>query len=334
MIIHILMKKVPKTANVPFLKNDDAAELLAVDVRTVKRWMQRPDIRSTLGAARHGKQWRIPRSDNLDYWRIDTRRRLKALGIGLTPEWKSDLRKIAKTNARYIIESYRLWLAAYLKVLLRGNISPEDRQGILLLWQTACRCLGEQPRGTRVDTLKSRFPEKLRGRNFSDQRIAVIMQYWPDESHFNMVRGAHTLEALEAIRRGLDTLEATRALEQNGQKPTAQNLRPLFHRNIMEHINDTREKLTGIVVRPRTPKELRHVEQVSIYLTNEQRAGMVIDLRKPQDGLPLRTFRNRHPLRKSPQRGIIAEVYGVRENIPGPVETPNAGKTPIRKPRL
>jgi hypothetical protein len=315
-----------------WLKNVEAAEALTVSVRTVKGWMKCPAKREALGAVRAGKQWRIPRPDEMWHWEDSVRRNFKDLGIELKDSWESGWEKLGKEFARYELESYRLWLAAYMNVLQRDNITQEARDGILLLWQTACKILGKQPKGTEVDTLKSEFPDQLRSRNFSEERIRAIMQYWPEDRLFKKVRDASTLKQLEAIRRPLDTLQATRDLEQNGQKPTAKNLRPLFHKNIMEHINDTRDELPGIVVKNPTGEEMHLYTMASVQdqMTGKTPPLVTFDLREPQNGLALRTFRKRHPLKKSPQREIVAEVYGVRDSIPGTDERPHSGKTPVR----
>jgi hypothetical protein len=84
----------------------------------------------------------------------------------------------------------------------------------------------------------------------------------------------------------------------------------------MAHINDTGEKLSGIVVKPKTAEEFGHVLQMSVFLKDEQRASSFIDLRQAQDGLSLRTFRRRHPAKESPQRDIVATVYGAFGSLP------------------
>src|SRR2546427_12046528 len=108
-----------------WLTNAEAAEALAVDARTIKRWMRCRAKRDALLAIRHGKQWRIPRPDNLILWDMETRDRLEKLGIQLKEPWERELEQHGKEYDRYRLESYRLWLAAYLKVLERDRVTPE-----------------------------------------------------------------------------------------------------------------------------------------------------------------------------------------------------------------
>jgi hypothetical protein len=303
-----------------WLKNAEAADALAVDVRTIKRWMNCPAKREALGAVRYGNQWRIPRPIEIGHWEVSVRRNFKDLGTELRSSSERSFEKLGKDFARYELEAHRLWLAAYMQVLQRHDTTQEHRDGILRLWQTACEILGKQPRGTEVDTLKSEFPGQLRARSFSELRICAIMQYWPEERLLKKVRDdAHTTQQLEAIRRRLDIMQAVSELEQNGQEPTAENLRPLIHKNIMEHINDKREKLPGIVVQNPRSEELHAITLASVcdQIQAKEPPLVCIDFRQPQKGLTLRTFRNRHPLRKSPQREIIAMVYGARDRLPG-----------------
>ena len=340
-----------------WLKNPKAAELLGVSARTIKNWTNRPPLREALLAVRHGKQWRIPRPDYETTWVWETRRRLEEAGIHLKPSWEQELERVSKECDRYLPESYCLWLAAHLQLLEREIIADEDIGKVLSLWQTACEILKSLPEGTEVDKLKSQFPESLLARNFSEANICSIMSYWPDESRFKRVRAARSWKELEKIRRGMDVAQAVKVCQQQGKKPTAENLRPLLHDDIMAHINDTREKLPGIVIKPRTPDELRRTIEADVCIQmhsgNPRRctetrdaqgrthvhiqgegANQIIDFRDPQDGLALRTFRNRHPLRKSPQREIVATVYGARDNIPGADDRPCGRKTPVRDSAL
>lgn len=315
-----------------WLKHTEAAAALAVDVRTIKRWMKCPAKRAALGAVRHGEQWRIPRPAEIWHWDVGARRNLKDLGVELKASWERDLEKLGKESARYELESLRLWLAAYIKALQRDNITQAARDEILLLLHAGRELLSKQPSGTEMSRLKSAFPGQLRAQGFSEGRIRTIMSYWPNESHFRRVRAAHTLKQLEAIRRGVDVAQAANKCEQQRNTPTAENLRPLFHKNTMEHMNDTPENLPGIVVKNPTPEELRRLTMASVcdQSQGKQPPRVSIDFRQPQKGLALRTFRKRHPLRKPPQRGIIAAVYGARDSIPGANETPHGGKTPVR----
>ena len=328
-LVHKLLKKCRKWRFAPFvpspkhrwLKNSDAAEALAISVRTLKLWMTRPATRKALGAVRHGEQWRIPWPEEIRVHEMDgtihkmecdpfcwanlTRDRFEALGIPLSQPWERDIDRLCKRNDRYLLESCRLWLAAYAAVLGRGSMTQDARDAILRLFQTACEILDSLPRQKmELEKLKSKFPDQLRSRNTSQESIYSIMSYWPKRKHFKLVCAPRTLDELETIRRRLDYTQAVRDLEQSCQKLTGENLRPLLHKDIFAHINDTREKL----------------------------AVMVMDFREPQDGLPPRTFQNRHPKKQQPQRDIIAGVYRTRSSIPGAVQEPHTGKTPIRGP--
>jgi hypothetical protein len=350
-----------------WLKNAKAAELLGVSARTIKNWMNCPPLREALLAVRHGKQWKIPRPEYEMGWEWQTRRRLEEAGIHLKPSWEQELETVSKECDRYLPESYLLWLAAHLQLLKREIITDEDIGGVLSLWQSACEILKSLPEGTEVDKLKSQFSESLRARNFSNKNIRSIMSYWPDEFCFKKVRAARTWKELEKIRRGMDVAQAVKVCKQQGKKPTAENLRPLLHPDIMTHINDTREKLPGLVVQNPTPEQLqgifladleRQILRTSTGRSSSAAPGapspgprawssvgadtsrrpkgplICIDYREPQEGLALRTFRNRHPLRQSPQREIVATVYGARDNIPGADDRPCGRKTPVHDSAL
>ena len=333
----------PKNANVGFLKHAEAAGALAVDVRTIERWLARQETREALGAVRQGKRWCIPRPESLFAWESQTRERLKKLGICPPKAWERELEQLDKECDRYLLESYRLWLAAYMKVLGRGSITQEARDAILLLWQVACELLGPLPRHEmEVDKLKRQFPARLLARRFDKVLAATrfcsakepvifrliiavlldvhaVMRYWPGEKHFKHVRAAYTLDKLEEIRGSVDFQQAVRELEQIGQKPTAENVRPLLHKDFLAHINDTREKLPGIVVKNPTSEELQNLTLASFCSQNAGKNWplVTLDFRQPQDGLTLRTFRRRHPLRQQQQRDIVNAVYGVRDSLPG-----------------
>jgi len=324
-----------------WLINAEAAESLAVSKRTIKSWMTRQETREALGAVRHGKQWRVPRPENHFVWKIQTRARLKKFGICPPEAWERDLEKRAKEYGRYRLEAYRLWLAVTMNALERGSITQEARDAILLLWQTACEILALLPRHheIEVDKLKSKFPAQLLARPLPEAEVRAAMDYWPEDQYVKKVRAAHTLGDLEAIRKRVDYLQATRELQQNGHKPTAENIRPLLHEDIMAHINDTRETLPPNTIKAHMPEVMRHVLEADshhqMYSANPRRntegvdaqgrtyalveGGGIscLDMRQPQDGLPLRTFRRRHPQRKNPQRDIVNLVYDVRESLPG-----------------
>jgi hypothetical protein len=317
-----------------WLKNAEAAKELSVSERGIKYWKTQPATREALGAVRHGKQWRIPRPDNLDNWRFETRRRLKNLGLQLPAPWERNLRDIGTETARYYLESCRLWLAAQLTAVIRGPVTQEDIRAIHMLLQAGREVLRMQPDGVRVDTLKSKFPDRLRLRKFSDADISGIMSYWPEDTCFEQVRTARTLKQLEKVRRRVDVAQAAKSCRHLGQKPTARNMRPLLHNDMLAHINDTREILPGIVVQRPTSEKLRTMTLASVYssLHGTPAQPVTIDFRQPQDGLPLRTFRRRHPSRQSPQKDIVVAVYGIRDSIPGADERPFTGKTPTHYP--
>jgi excisionase family DNA binding protein len=314
-----------------WLKFAKAAELLGVSMRTVKRWIEQQETRDALLAVRHGAQWRIPYPDNLDDWRSHTRWRLKKLGVQFEPDWKRELRKIAKNeNGSTVIESRRLWLAAYAKALSRGRITQKVRAGIEVLRQISCKILGDS-RDSEMDLekLKSRFPPAIRARGLS---VKSIMRYWPKTQHFQRLRNAHIQADFEKIRLELDSLQGRRdeRRRQRGNEPTAENLRPLCHKNILAHINDTRETLPGIVVKNPTPAELQRIIIGSIYahMHGKKPLPSSLDFRQPQNGLKLRTFRNLHPV--SPQKKSIAMVHGILDSNPCVEERLQTGKTPVR----
>jgi hypothetical protein len=320
-------------AKYQWLKNGEAAEALGVSERTIKHWMLRPEMREALGAVRHGKQCRIPRPDILDHWSSDTRWRLKKLGIQLTPVWERGLKHIGKRNDRHYLESCRLWVAATMKALEHGDLTANAKDAVILLWQAASEILEPLPLyEMQADRLESQFRDHLLARPLSAERVNSVMSYWPGKEHFKQVQAAHRLKELEAIRRRLDYAQAVRELEQSGRESTGALVRPLLHEDVMAHINDTCDELPGIVIKNSKPKELHTLTMASVcnQIQGKQPPRVSIDFRQPQKGLALRTFRKRHPLRKSPQREIITTVYGIRDSIPGANETPHGGKTPVR----
>ena len=286
-----------------WLKNAKAAEILGVSVRTIKNWMTDSTTRDAIGAVRHGKQWRIPFPDNKHDWEWQTDDRLQEAGVTQKSSWERALENDCKKRFSHCqLETYRLWLAAHSQLSAKSDgVTQEDIMAILLLWQTACKILEPLPRGPEVDKLKSKFPDQLRVHNFPEKEIRSIMSYWPDQDKFKRVRAAHTLEQLENIRSGMDTAQAAKTCYNLGQKPTAGNLRPLLHKNFMTHINDTREQLP-----------------IGVH-----------DLRQPQSGLKLRTFRNRHSLKNSPLKTVIVAVYGLQDGVPSVDKKPHTGKTPL-----
>ncbi len=286
-----------------WLQNAEAAEALAVDVRTIKRWMQSAATQAALLAVQHGKQWRIPRPDNLDVWEFETRARLKNLGLTVKEAWERRLERIGKQCGRYHLESCRLWLAASAKAAEQEDISQDARDQILTLWRAANEILDPLPRHKmEVDKLREDFLAALKSRGLQTQEIDAVMSRWPEQRHFERVRAAHTLDALETIRRALDYTQAVCELKQAGAKPTEQNLRVLLHSDITAHINNTRQELLPCV----------------------------IDFRQPQDGLKRHTARKRHPKNGATQKEIVAAVYGIRDSLPGVDDKPSGKMTPKR----
>jgi len=335
---------VHKTANVPFaaergakwLKNAEAAERLAVDARTIKRWMLNPSTREALSGVQHGKQYRIPRPENLAQWEFEARQRLEDLGITLKQPWQRDLEKLGKKCDRYLLESYRLWLAAWMTQLERDRITEEARDAFSLLWCVSCDILSPLPKTEmEVDKLRGKFLAAFMKRGLSNEECHRVMSYWPEKAQFDLMRAAHTLAALEAIRRKVDYAEAVRELEHRGEKPTAENILPLLHKDFAAHINGTREALPGRVVKAESHEQLRRMtaESVDNQIAREERGPLItIDFRQPQVGRKLRTYRKLYPAKQKPLRKIVAQVYRSSPNVPGVEEKPHTGKTPIRKP--
>ena len=343
-----------------WLKNAQAADLLNVSERTVKRWMKCPTLREALLVVRHGKQWRIPRPDYETSWEWQTSRRLEEAGIHVKESWKRALRKAANKCDRYLAESCRLWLAAYMKALERGRVTQKARENMLLLWNTANEVLNPSKPLKRyeidVGMLKSHFPPKIRERGLS---VKSIMHYWPEKQHFDQVRRACTKVDFENMRRELDFYQAYRdeLRRRRGKEPKAKILCHLLHIKFVTHINDTREELPGIVVKPQTPEELSSLMQADVWMQTQsasprritegrdaqgktyaqiqtpstpgkKTAPVFVDLRGPQKGISLRTFRTRYP--RARQKPIIAKVRRILSAPPNVDEKPYTGKTPIR----
>jgi len=313
-----------------WLSYAQAAALLGVTSRTVKHWTTRPVARDALGVVRHGRQWRIPRPDDETKWEMHTRRRLKSAGVSLKPVWELQLEKLGKQSDRYLVESYRLWLAAYVKALEQGRVTQTARENMLLLWKTACEIL-DPPTPLRryemdVKKLKSHFPPKLRER---DLPVKTIMHYWPSERHFRPLRAAHTLADLEKIRRELDFWQAYRDEFRRGRsrEPTVENLCRLLHKDLMTHINDTRDKPPDgfTIVNNPEPEEMHMMTLASVQDQSQRKLPprILVNFRQPQNGISLRTFRTRYP--RARRQPIIAKVRRILSTPPGVDDAPQRG---------
>ena len=321
-----------------WLKFAQAADLLGVKSRTIKRWMNNPTRREALGVVRHGKQWRIPFPVNECIWDEQTRRKLEQAGIGQKPSWEVALNNCAKQNGRYHVEAYRLWLAAYIKALKQGRVTQKVRINILHLWWTACKILALQKSLTLAfdeERLKSLFRDELRKGKFS---VKSIMQHWPKENHFRILRKADSKSDFEKIRRNLDFWQAYRdeSRRRRGDEPTAENLRRLLHKDLITHINDTREDPPPgfTFVKNPSPDESDMITMASVQnqMQGKPPIPIIIDFRQPQPGISLRTFRTRYP--RDDQKPIIALVRKILSGPPSLDDKPDTGKTPVRSSKF
>jgi hypothetical protein len=336
-----------------WMRNAQAAELLNVNVRTIKRWMTRPTLREALLVVRHGKQWRIPRPDYETSWEWQACRRLEEAGINVKSSWDRALKKAVRKCDRYLPESCRLWLAAYVKALERGRVTQKARENMLLLWNTANEVLNPPKPLKRyeidVEMLKSHFLPRIRERGLS---VKSIMHYWPEKRHFDQVRRACTKLDFENMRRELDFYQAYRdeLRRRRGKEPKAKTLCRLLHIKFVTHINNTREELPGIVVKPQTREELSSLMQADVWtqmhsvsprrITQGRDAQgrtfariegggiQFVDLRGPQEGISIRTFRTRYP--RARQQPVIANVRRILSAATSIDEKPCTGKTPVR----
>lgn len=274
-----------------------AAEILGVTDRTIKRWVSNPRTCVALLAVRVGKQHRIPRPESIAEWDGKTRGRLTAAGISLAPAWEKELRDLERRNERHWSGIYRLYLAAFLKASLRGRITFKAKEAIDSLCFTALESLRSRKRFCRVDTLKCALPQRF-------------WRYWPTKRHFKQIQDVHRRRTIEKERQLLDFLAAVRILRRRNRKPIARNLCPLLHLDWETHINDTKERLPSGSGRAQKPKDLCPTSP------GQKPALGFIDMRQPQDGISLDQFRRRYPLRKNPWRSIIAKQYGYLDNIP------------------
>lgn len=296
------------------MKNGEAAELLGVNVRTLKRWMGRPDIRKALSAVQHRKQHRIPRPDNLPLWERRTRERLKLLGVHLKDPVARELDEIGQKWNVFLLETYRLYLAAWTKAVrlalaTGASIGQETKDRILDLWQLAENNLAAQVyrAGRKAQPSEAQIRKRIDDLEF--ELPAALITYWPDKQDWPSDRAARTLKGLEEIREGIDYTQAIYKAKQGERKEmehtTGEFLRLMLHRDIMEQINDTGVKMPQ---------------------------GGVNDMRAPQTGVKLRTFRTRYPRKGKKglrQAQILAAVYGIQEAPPSAEERQEGRRTSV-----
>ncbi len=274
-----------------WLPNREAACGLAVDVRTIKRWTRDPITRSALGAVRHGKQWRIPFPANRNQWETETRARFAALGLKLAEPWERDFDKKAKEFQRGYLESCRLWLAAFAKVLEQGNPNAKASEQLLWLFEIANAVTCPRSRSDMdVAALKAEFFTALRQRGLGRQEIRAIMRRWPEEHHFELVCGLLTTSQVEEVRQKIDYLQATCLAKRKRLTPTQKTLFRWIHEDFVDHLNDTQERLPY---------------------------SFVIDMRSPRRGLTRHTGRKRYPRKQAAQTGIPAVIYDIQDKLPG-----------------
>ena len=315
-----------------WLNTARAAELLAVDVRTIKRWMKVPTARLALGAVRQGKQWRIPMPVDEKSWEYEADDRLLTAGIVQKETWVRALERDCRPFNRCLIETYRLWLAAQIQASTKVEVITQlEIDAIGDLWLAAGNILKALPPKTKVDKLQSQFIEYFRAQNFSDEKILSIMDYWPEERVFKRVRAESNLEKL---RRNMDSAQAKKTCKNLRYKPTHENIKKYLHRDFMSHINDTREELPMgyAVLKNPTAEELRSCAMASV---NEQMQGkpapkVFVDFRKAQKQLSLRTVKDRYPMRKTTQKDIDNALDDVNDSIPSCEERINKGQVQVR----
>lgn len=286
-----------------------------------------------LGAVRFGKQWRIalPKSFSGDSewaWEMHARHRLKKIGVHLKPSWEIEFDKLDKQSDRHRLETYRFWLAAQLGLLERDAITREHLAPIQLLLNAAGEILGSLSEAAEVEKLKSKFPDQLRKLDFSEDKINFIMSYWPEPDFFQRVRAAGTLEQLEKIRDGMDTVQAIKTCKNLGINPTAKNLLAYKHKDFTTHINNWLEQMPGIVFHYPTPNELHMITMVSVQDQIHGKPPAITSIDLSKKGLALRTGRNRDSLKKLSLKKFRAPVCDVQDSIPGVDEKLHTGKTP------
>lgn len=224
-------------------------------------------------------------------------------------------------------------------------ITQQTKECIIDLWRFAtdslARFVQEKGRvskielGRRLDEVKSILPDQL-------------IPYWPREVHLQRVRAARKRKDSEKIRQQIDYALAILLVKQtekkDGKYTTAEHLRPLLHKDLIHQINDTGEDLadnyckqTGkeppanFILKAPTPEELSDLAKydslaqramprrirksrdsqgrVFVQVEPFPRQPAFVDIREPQEGIPLRTFRRRFPRKRPPCRDILNAIY-------------------------
>ena len=215
----------------PWLTQRATAAALKVDSRTVKRWLNNPGTRRTLGAVRRGRQWRIPRPPDIPDWAAHVRFELLGILAGLN-----------EIPDGYSHEAARLHLAAVTKVLRRGRLTAKARAGIAELVSCAMEVLHRKRSRFGIAGMKAEFPRRL-------------WPWWPSEADFAQAGEVHCAKDREPIRRQTDFIQAVRELHHRDMTPTAETLRPLLHQDWVADCNDTGERLTPGMKDFRQPHE-------------------------------------------------------------------------------
>ena len=124
----------------------------------------------------------------------------------------------------------------------------------------------------------------------------------------------------------------------------------------MTHINDTREEMPLCTVKANKPEDIRRAAEAAYFQSRNQmqneinnwfftagntdetkQVGVfprlsIIDLRQPQNGISLRTFRTRYP--RAQQLRTVAKVRRFLAVPTSVDEKPHSGKTAIRGSKL
>jgi len=261
------------------LKIAEAALLLDVNVRTIKRWMRDPVKRAALGAVRRGTQWRIPMPDNPSDWALRVRVRTEP---DLERYAERALTRLVRARKETDSWAKRLWLACMLKAGLRGLISKTTRAAIDIIWEAASRL-----------TKPSNCMKELRGQierqlhHLSEEERRAVMRTLANQSRFDDVERIRTKKEFEKVRRLLDYIQALKLAKRKRRKSTNAEIRPFLYPGFVEQMNDTGEYLP-----PRT---------------NDRRS-------RPKRGIAERTIKIRHRRKDTAEAAIIAQVYNHNES--------------------